>query len=372
MPKTKRQSNLELLRIISMLMIILHHFALHGKFGYWPYNQDKIQVEKQLLYFQSLGKIGVAIFVIIGAYFLVGKTFKSSRIINLLVLDLFYSTVIYFVLIFLKLPFPDVLKNENLFLPTVGVSSYWFVLSYMFILLAMPALNIVIHHFSKRQLEYTIAVLGLFWTILPQLSVYFPGKLDFYTWALGLSDGIIFIFLYIIAAYIRLYPNKFSGSLLFNLIATIIGFIIMYLSIIIPIHCNPEKNFPLSRAMMDLHSPLVIFLAIVIFNTFKNINIGSNKFINYISSSTFAVYLIHDNSLVRPLLWNFFDDTKHTDDILIFGLKTAVLILVICLLIDIVRRLLFGKLFDYISNRIGCKLDDIFKEKDSDKDICNA
>ena len=371
MPKTKRQSNLELLRIISMLMIILHHFAVHGKFGYWTYNQDKIQVEKHLLYFQSLGKIGVAIFVIIGAYFLVGKTFKSSRIINLLVLDLFYSTVIYFVLIFLKLPFPDVLKNENLFLPTVGVSSYWFVLSYMFILLAMPALNIVIHHFSKRQLEYTIAVLGLFWTILPKLSVHFLGELDFYTWALRPSDGIMFIFLYIIAAYIRLYPNKFSESFLFNLIATIIGFIIMYLSIIIPIHCNPEKNFPLSRAMMDLHSPLVIFLAIVIFNTFKNINIGSNKFINYISSSTFAVYLIHDNSLVRPLLWNFFDDTKHTDDILIFGLKTAVLILVICLLIDIVRRLLFGKLFDYISNRIGCKLDDIFKEKDPDKEICN-
>ncbi|EFZ34288.1 acyltransferase [Ligilactobacillus ruminis] len=372
MLKTKRQSNLELLRIISMLMIILHHFAVHGKFGYLTYNQDKIQVEKHLLYFQSLGKIGVAIFVIIGAYFLVGKTFKSSRIINLLVLDLFYSTVIYFVFIFLKLPFPDALKNENLFLTTVRVSSYWFVLSYMFILLAMPALNIVIHHFSKRQLEYTIAVLGLFWTILPKLSVHFLGELDFYTWALRPSDGIMFIFLYIIAAYIRLHPNKFSGSFLFNLIATIIGFIIMYLSIIIPIHCNPEKNFPLSQAMMDLHSPLVIFLAIVIFNTFKNINIGSNKFINYISSSTFAVYLIHDNSLVRPLLWNFFDDTKHTDDILIFGLKTAVLILVTCLLIDIVRRLLFGKLFDYISNRIGCKLDDIFKEKDSDKDICNA
>ena len=32
----KRQTNIELLRIVSMLMIVFHHFAVHGGFEWEP------------------------------------------------------------------------------------------------------------------------------------------------------------------------------------------------------------------------------------------------------------------------------------------------------------------------------------------------
>jgi len=32
--KTLRQSNIELLRIISMIMIVAHHFSVHGNFKF--------------------------------------------------------------------------------------------------------------------------------------------------------------------------------------------------------------------------------------------------------------------------------------------------------------------------------------------------
>lgn len=93
--KKERQSNIEVLRILSMLMIIGHHFALHGRFNYSQYNAQLVDVEKILVIFHAFGKIGVDIFVLIGAYFLVGRKYKSSRIVNLLLVSTFYSTVIY-------------------------------------------------------------------------------------------------------------------------------------------------------------------------------------------------------------------------------------------------------------------------------------
>ena len=48
-------------------MIIGHHFALHGRFNYFQYNAQLVDVEKVLVIFQAFGKIGVDIFVLIGA-----------------------------------------------------------------------------------------------------------------------------------------------------------------------------------------------------------------------------------------------------------------------------------------------------------------
>ena len=61
--KINRQSNIELLRIIAMIFIIAHHFAVHGGFNF---STDIITVNSLWIQFIKIGgKIGVNIFVLI-------------------------------------------------------------------------------------------------------------------------------------------------------------------------------------------------------------------------------------------------------------------------------------------------------------------
>ena len=66
---TKRQSNIELLRIVAMLLIIAHHFSLHGGF---VFSTASITVNRLWIQFIQIGgEIGINVFVLISGYFLI-------------------------------------------------------------------------------------------------------------------------------------------------------------------------------------------------------------------------------------------------------------------------------------------------------------
>ena len=70
-----RQSNFELLRIVAIAFIILHHIAVHGDWGnggmFFP---EELTFNAVVLQgFFGLGKIGVNAFVLISGYFLFGS-----------------------------------------------------------------------------------------------------------------------------------------------------------------------------------------------------------------------------------------------------------------------------------------------------------
>lgn len=67
-----RESGIELLRIIAMLLIVLHHEVIHNAL---PVLDQELSVRKltlQLFYFTP-GKVGIALFFIISAWFIVDK-----------------------------------------------------------------------------------------------------------------------------------------------------------------------------------------------------------------------------------------------------------------------------------------------------------
>lgn len=359
--KTERQSNIELLRIISMLVIVIHHFAAHGMTDYSTYNPNLIGVEKVLSFYQTFGKVGVNVFVLIGAYFLVGKSFSSKRIISLLVLSLFYSTTIYWIMKIANIKLPVEIKNENLFLPIPGISSYWFVVSYMVMLLFMPLLNNFLRNTSKKQLRMFLLALTIIWVIIPQLNFFFPVKIRFDVSQLGYSVGISFIYLYLIAGYIRLYVVIKKKDWLNWLCITILLFVCMYLSVKIPIDMSRGNAdmYYFSKSMFQENSILTILLAVAMLRLFLSIDLGSSKIINYVSASTFAVYLIHDNSLLRDYLWKIVDNSKITSAkvMILYSLKVTAAIFLFCILIDIVRRILLGKLFTLFASKTGKILD---------------
>ena len=72
-----RNSNLEILRIIAMIFIVSFHLARHGFDGviFALSNPNSYF----LYFFAILGKIGVDIFIIISAYFMVKSKFTFRK-----------------------------------------------------------------------------------------------------------------------------------------------------------------------------------------------------------------------------------------------------------------------------------------------------
>lgn len=96
--KLDRNSNLELLRIILMIMIIFHHFAVHGGF-YYEYQEFSFN-HLWHYFLESGGKIATNTYILITGYFLV----KDKCIFNLKKILKFYGELIFYSLtIFLYL-----------------------------------------------------------------------------------------------------------------------------------------------------------------------------------------------------------------------------------------------------------------------------
>ena len=86
--KKLRDSNIELLRIISMIMIVVHHYEMFAGFT----NSGNVSLNSYIeIALYSLGKLGVNIFVIISGYFLITSQFNTKKAVKLWMQIFFYS-----------------------------------------------------------------------------------------------------------------------------------------------------------------------------------------------------------------------------------------------------------------------------------------
>jgi surface polysaccharide O-acyltransferase-like enzyme len=90
----------------------------------------------------------------------------------------------------------------------------------------------------------------------------------------------------------------------------------------------------------------LLFCSITFLLWFKNININYNRYINIISSSMFGVYLIHDNNIVRYLLWkDIFKNNSYFESKYLFlhSISSVLLVFLCCILIDQFKKLILEK-----------------------------
>ena len=105
---------------------------------------------------------------------------------------------------------------------------------------------------------------------------------------------------------------------------------------------------------------VIVFLSILIFLFFKDININYNriiiKLINFFAPATLGVYLIHDNNYVRGYLWSeLFNTTKHfvSGSFFLWSIYAIIAVFLICSVIDRILALLERPLFKFISNKLS-------------------
>lgn len=335
----ERKSNFELMRIISMLMIIMWHLIRQG--GILDNSFTTLNV--LLKYITTLLVIHVNSFVLLTGYFQCNQKFKFSKFLKLIGLVWFYKITFLIVtqVCHLKdLTTLEILKN----LSPINYGDYWFLQIYVLLYLISPILNRIINNINKKQFQKYLLVLFFIISILATLTMQ-KGFNNSYGYSLS-----NFILLYFIGAYLRLYPinikiishNLKQILLIFGFCT--LGFISLsfhYFSLYIQ-DFNSVTNY-ISQILGNMYcydSPLVILQAILYFLFFKNLNIKSNKIINKISTTTLGIYLIHTNRLIRSYIYKYFGFTpymKSSVKILIFVVIHSIVLFILCSIIELIR-----------------------------------
>ena len=327
-----RTSNFELLRIISMLMIVSFHFFWHGNFTYDTLTMNKLIRDV----FFMLGELGVNCFVLISSYFMVQSKFKWHRIIRIELQLLFYSTMIVFLA---KLLIPNNVSLKECiiaFFPFIN-ETYWFATCYILLLLISPYLNILIYNLSKKQHIQLIIICFVLWSAIPTLIGFIRNNTEV---DIMYTRFLWFVVLYIFSSFIKLhgFQSKIKTWILF-IVSLIIQIGVTFLLEIVGEYSETFKI----RAFF-LWTPNNVFMLItslMLFLTFRNMNIGVKPFINVLAYSTFGVYLLSDHPIMRKVLWeNIFTNNVYQDSpwLLFYVIFVTLIVFCVGIVIDKIRK----------------------------------
>lgn len=337
----KRNSNIELLRMICMYVIILHHSVLYGGGIEQPASVNLIF--SNLFYIG--GKFGANCFMAISAYFLLDSKFKVQRAISVWKTTFFYGILFFglnLVFHFRGVGVRDILET---ILP-VSYKAYWYVTAYVAIILLAPFLNYIIKVITKRQYKFLIVALLLMVTVpatfLPKAKPYYDE-----------SHVFLFVLIYFSIGFYKRGYLKNANKIACKLIA--IGFAWMVSSslAIIGVEVFTGKNsiVQYSTFWMSGESLPMIMAAVGVTIFVLELPAKSNKFINAFSKGTFDIYLIHMNHFIYEWLWTMvFPITVLTTKLLfpVYDVLIAMLIFVVMLVIGNIRCVTFK----FVENRI--------------------
>lgn len=339
----KRNSWLELLRIISMIFIILHHYSIYTNFNF----SSDISFERLFIQFLTIGgKIGVNCYIFISGYFLINSKFKVKSIIKLIIEILTYS--LFFLLIDVtllhsNLNFKNVIKS---IFPTT-LSLYWFFTVYLIVIILSPFLNKFINLLKKEETIKIILLLVIIQSIIP---TFMNASREF-------SNILWFITIYMIGGYIRIYNPKIFKDNKKNIKMILISYIFIIFSVIIIDML--ENKFVILKGkeiyFSKINSIFVLANSLGLFLLFRNLKEINNYFINKISSTMFGIYLIHENVFMRDIIWNkLIQGFKYQSSYLIIfnAIMALGLIMFFGIIIDLVRKNTIEKLESKIGKKI--------------------
>ncbi len=340
-----RSSNIELLRLLSMLMVLNVHTFFPPEYV----SNSVIDYTSYRLYLDFLRESTsiscVNLFVLISGYFSIKWKIKS--ISSLIFQVYFWVFIVYIVSSVIGITEFSIHHSlKHLFLGVLN--EYWFIPTYIGLYLLSPLLNSFVDSSNIKQLKWFIIIYYVFFT------------LDAIPYAKHFSSNGYSIFsfcgLYLLGRYINL--SNIKNVTVFNtktklfvliLITTLLIFILSLFSLKV-LHKGGLNllTFPLSP--FSYNNPVVIIQSILIFLFFLKINFRSN-FINYCAGSALAIYLLHMHTDLKEYYYGF-SKMLYTESLLtqyLFLLLLFIAVLLIAIPMDKVRIMIFNKLYSGIS-----------------------
>lgn len=332
-----RNSSIELLRIIAMFMILMHHFIVHN-----GYDVLKLPLGPERIFFQLVmaggGKVGVVIFFSISAWFFLDKeqTIKSN-LKRVWIMErelLFWSlTLVAFYLVFDRTDLGMKLMVKSIAPLSMGL--WWYATAYAFFLALLPFLSRGLKALGR---EYHLALAATVLTIWGLLS-FIPG-------AQSLSDNVFgFIYVFILISAYKWYMKPFTTKQIWLLTGIGFGFFLLYTvaSATLSLMGHDMGIFITGSWRLP-----VVMVGFGMFLLFDRITFHSRA-VNRIAQSAFSIYLITDYAASEKLLWVRLFNLQNLYQqpwaiLLILGILLA--IYAICTLLDFIRQALFAVTVD--------------------------
>ena len=345
--QTQRHTGLDLLRSISMLLIITLHALAHGGV------LTAASATLPALYawtLEALAYVGVNCYVLISGYFLILAEFRVGRIARLWTQVFFYSIVLYIIAILFGAESFSLVRTVKFLLPTL-TRKYWFFTSYAALVLLSPFLNRLLRQLPKRAFCLLLAVLIVLFCVWPNLLA-FSDLLPF-------GDGrsvIWFVTLYCIAAYIRLRPVEprrgvclaaYFGCALITVAEHFVYLRFLQGSAFAAAFGDAAERLP--TLFYTNNSVTVLVSSVALFLFFRSLTVSGarvSRAVTHLASLTFGVYLIHDHESIRKWLWDALQLSDSADSARIVWLLPVACLAVfaVCLVIEQLRQLLFRPL----------------------------
>jgi len=315
-----RQSNIELLRILAMLFVLIGHAngVVLGLPVMEDFQDDPLGSFCRIL-FTSLAVGGVNIFILISGWFGIHATKKGAAKFLFQVLFLLWG--IYLVSILFG---KEKLSVEGIKVCMGLTNEYWFVMGYLGLYILSPLLNSFVNSSSK--------------IVFRNFLIAFYAYQCYYCWITGVVsyfEGYSIIFfcgLYLTGRYFNLYPVAFISNkplrayFLISSLLAVVSFYTLY-------------QWGNAMKLLRYDNPLVILSSVSLLVYFCKIKFSSS-FVNWLAASSFAVYIVHFHPSMFPLFRQIVEYLSVQWSGVVFVLFILIFLLITyfaCVLIDQVR-----------------------------------
>lgn len=354
--RKERNLGIDLLRIYSMHMIVLHHVldlcGFTGGVELFSINYTIVCLT------HGITHCAVNTYALISGYVYVDAEYKLSNIIKMWLQVLFYTVGILIVFAVLA---PEMVDREmvltSLFPMLTG--HYWYFTQYVGMFFFIPVLNLILNTWSTKQFKNFFLVVFVLFSCI---------NIIVHTDLFHVGDGFSMIWLtvmYLIGGYIK----KSSGNLIWSKKKCILIYIICttltaasrWIIQFVTIKVLGKMN--VGGRLMIYTSPTMLFAAIALLIIFSNLKIKKLcKTIRFLGPLTFGVYIIHINILIArcyPILGTFLKPFLTATPVIFVGVIILLLegVYLACSLIDFGRLELFRLLrINEFSERVAKKV----------------
>lgn len=349
--KKKRDSNIELLRIILMIVIVAHHYVVNSGIMESINQCNRGGVSSLALIYGWGGKTAINCFVLITGWFMCRTQceIKWKKLLSLYIEIKLYRILIY--LIFLCSGYAQFSLKE-LYKTAFGVVYGFgkgFTSSFLAFYALIPFINRLLETLDKKTHGILIALLLSIYSIFP--TFFLNSSFEYVGW---------YVTLYLVVAYIKIYPARIFDSKKITGFLSLALLVLSWCSVVVIYFVAKKINrtLPYYYFVADSNKLLAFLTALFVFCFFKNISLGQNRFINIISSATFGVLLIHASSdTMRRWLWQdmcrnvWHFEHDSLGEFMLHAVICTISVFTICTCIDLIRQFLQRKILFLIKNQ---------------------
>lgn len=338
----KRNPNLDLLRIVSMLLIVFLHSIDHsGVLENAANCGTAMQFYVRFTY--ALCQVCVNIYVMLSGYFMVTSRFRLQKLVTLWMETAFYAVALKLLFMVTGQDAFSIGSLLSCFVPIL-TGRYWFLTIYVGMYLVSPFLNTLIRAMDKRQHALLNVVLFAIMSVWVSLHPSIAGMNSGGGWGLAW-----FVTLYITSAWLRLYYTPGGKPM-----RGILGFVLIPVGMAAltcppPVDILPKIVSVIAERWYRYDSAPVYVMTMCLFVGFLNIRITSERLsraIVRVAPLTLGVYLIHAHANVSPWSWEVLALPERMGSALfpLIQLGAVLGIFAICAAIDAVRSVTLGRL----------------------------